>query len=191
MPFNRTYACKTLLSILRLRRGVGLGFLLLLFSSCTGLFMDRDKSNTARNNFDLLWKIIDERYCYFEEKDVDWDAIYQKYLHELIQYECGTYPQSECLFNTMTNMLEELRDGHVCLSDGFMTRTYKGWHHSYPENFDFARANAYKNSDRNTVYLNNETTVSVLPESVGYLRCPSFSDKFNRYDLDEAIARFE
>ena len=167
-----------------------LGWVLML-SSCTGLFMDGQKSNTVKNNFDLLWKIMDERYCYFEEKDVDWDAMYQQYMNELTRYGCGNDPQSDCLFNTMTNMLEELRDGHVSLSDGYMTRTYKGWHQSYSENFDFSRSNAYRNSDRHTVYLNNETTVSVLPEGVGYLRCPSFSDKFNRYDLDEALARLE
>ena len=170
---------------------------MLLFTSCTGLFMDEQKVSTAKSNFDLLWKIMDERYCYFAEKGVDWDAIYQKYMRELIQYECGTEPQSECLFNTMTYMLEELRDGHVSLSghvgfsDDYITRTYKGWHQSYSENFEHSHVNAYRNSDRHTVYLNNETTVSVLPEGIGYLRCPSFSDKFNRYDLYKALVRFD
>ena len=183
---------KSVSSVFKKTFGTALYGLSLLFCSCTGLFMDEQKSSTAKSNFDLLWKIMDERYCYFEEKDVDWDAMYQQYMRELIQFECGTDPRSECLFNTMTYMLEELRDGHVSLSNGFdPPRAYKGWHHSFPENFDFSRVNAYRNSDRHTVWLNKETSVSVLPEGVGYLRCSSFSDKFNRYDLDEALARFE
>ena len=187
MAFPSPYICKALHS---LTGGLGWGFLLLI-SSCTGLFMDEQKSSTAKSNFDLLWKIIDERYCFFEEKEVDWDAMYQKYLLELMEFECGTDPQSECLFHTMTYMLEELRDGHVSLSDGSRTQTFKGWHHSHPDNFSSNLVEKYRNGDRRTGYLNNETTLSVLPESIGYLRCPSFSDKFNRNDLDQAMARFQ
>jgi hypothetical protein len=152
--------------------------------------MDEQKSNTVKNNFDLLWKIIDERYCFFEEKDVDWNAIYDQYWRKLANYGNDSDPQSSHLFNTMADMLEELSDGHVSLSDGFTTRTFNGWHKSYPENFDLSRVNAYRNSDKRTTYLNNETTLSVLPEAIGYLRCPSFSDKFNRNELDQALTRF-
>ena len=161
---------------------------LLLFASCNSLFMDEQKPNTARNNFDLLWTIIDERYCYFEEKDIDWNRMYEIYGRDWDIH--GTDPESPHLFNTMANMLGELRDGHVSLDDGSTSSAYSGWHTPYPENFNSSLIRAYRNTDRQTVYLNNETSLSVLPESIGYLRCPSFSDKFNRHDLDDAMARF-
>jgi hypothetical protein len=161
----------------------------LLFTACNSLFMDEQKPNTARNNFDLLWKIIDERYCYFTEKDVDWNRMHQKYLRELGNSGCDNDPQSAHLFHTMASMLEELRDGHVTLDDGITSRTYSGWYSSHPENFNQSRINTYKNIG--TRDLNNETFFSILPGNIGYIRCPSFSDKFNRNDLDDAMGLFE
>ena len=31
--------------------------------------------NTPEGNFELLWKIIDEHYCFFEYKDIDWNLV--------------------------------------------------------------------------------------------------------------------
>ena len=153
--------------------------------------MDDQKPNTARNNFDLLWKIIDERYCFFEEKKVDWKRMHDQYWREALKSGNDQDPASPHLFNTMANMLEELRDGHVTLVDGFNTRTFSGWYSTYSENYEYNRVNTYRNSDKQTQRLENETTISILPEAIGYIRCPSFSDKFNRYELDQAMARFD
>ena len=157
---------------------------LLLLVSCNSLFMDEQKSNTPQNNLALLWEIIDERYCFFKEKDVDWKKMYDKYC---LNWE-GSDPRSPRLFETMTQMLEELRDGHVCLENAYNSSCYSGWYSNYPENFNFSRMNIYRNSRYN--YHNNETTFTVLPESIGYIRCPSFTEKFNRYELDNALAEF-
>jgi len=141
--------------------------------------MDEQKPNNAQNNFDLLWQIIDERYCFFEEKKVDWEAMYSKYSERITNLD----PLSPHLFHTMATMLEELRDGHISLDDGFSSRTYSGWYTPFPENFN----GAYRDSKLSTIYLNNDTYILVMPESIGYLRCPTFSDKFNRNDLDNAM----
>ena len=162
---------------------------LFLTASCNSLFMDEQKPNTAKNNFDLLWKIIDEGYCYFEEKDIDWEQIYYQYNKKLNFTRLE--PASPHLFNTMVEMLDELHDGHVCLNDGFNSYSFSGWHSSFPENYETNRMNMYRKQDYRTVYLANETTISVLPESIGYIRCPSFSNKFNRNDLDNAMSRFD
>ena len=192
------YIHKARLSLPQLGRRVGwgfrrCGFLLLLFilSSCSGIFLDEQKPNTAKNNFDLLWKIIDERYCFFEEKKVDWNRMYDKYWHELVSFGNDLEPVSPYLFDRMAFMLEELRDGHVSIYDGCTTRSFSGWYVPYPDNFIHGRIESYRNNDSRTRYLDNETTLSVLPESIGYIRCPSFSDKFNRNDLDRAMARLE
>ena len=179
------YSCKALRSLSRLwGRGL-LWLLMFLLSACTGLFMDEQKSNNAQNNFDLLWQIFDERYCFFEEKSVDWEAMYSKYSKDMIHLD----PHSPYLFYNMAAMLEELRDGHVTLDDGFSSRTYSGWYTPFPENFN----GAYRDSkvSTSTTYLNNDTYILVMPESIGYMRCPTFSDKFNRNDLDDAMASFK
>ena len=170
-----------------LGKGLSWGMLLLL-SSCNSLFLDEQKNNTAQNNFDLLWQVIDERYCFFEEKDVDWDQMYGYYHDEWLEY-CDNDPLSPCLFDAMASMLEELCDGHVCLNDGLNSRSFTGWYVPYPENFDQGRIHTYTGSRARMV--DNETSFSIQSESIGYLRCPSFSDKFNRNDLDNAMARFE
>ena len=192
IPFH-PYRCKALFSLPHLGGGSGWGLWLLLFflSSCTGFFMDEQKSNTAKNNFDLLWKIIDERYCFFEEKEIDWNRIYDEYWRELANIGDDLDTESSYLFDTMASMLEELRDGHVSLDNGFTTRSFSGWHVPYPDNLRSSLIEIYRGSDKRTRYLNNDMTVSVLPESIGYIRCPSFSDKFNRNDLDQAMARFD
>ena len=191
IPFH-PYSRKALSSFPRMggMSGWGLGLLLFL-SSCSGLFMDEQKPNTAKNNFDLLWKIVDERYCYFEEKKVDWQQTYDDRWRELANFVDELDAASPHLFDMMASMLEELRDGHVCLSDGFITRSFSGWHVHYPENFNSSRIVPYRNSDPRTRNLDNDMTVSILPDSIAYIRCPSFSDKFNRIDLDRAMARLE
>ena len=165
-----------------LESGSGWRFLLviLLLPACNGLFIDEQKANTAQNNFDLLWQIMDERYCFFEEKGVDWDAMYAKYSKYANDHRYS-------LFAPMADMLEELHDGHVSLDDGFISRTYSGWYKAFPENLN----GSYREGKMPTTYLNNESYIFILPESIGYLRCPSFSDKFNRNDLDDAMAMFK
>ena len=44
-------------------------------------------NNSPQGNFDALWSLIDERYCFFsharEEFGLDWDAVRQKYSEEV------------------------------------------------------------------------------------------------------------
>jgi len=162
---------------------------LLLLSACNGLFIDDQKANTLQNSADLLWQIFDERYCFFDEKGVDWNQMYDKYCRDWENIKGRHDPPFRELFSKMSNMLEELRDGHVTLDNGFTSQTYTGWYTPFPENFETSRINTYKKE--HIKYLDNGTTFSVMPESVGYLRCPSFSDKFNRNDLDNAMVVFK
>jgi len=49
----------------------------LLFSSC--FEEDAQQPNTKRGNFEALWKIMDEHYCFFEYKNVDWNEVHARY----------------------------------------------------------------------------------------------------------------
>ena len=44
-----------------------------LLSSCV---TEDAFDDTQKGNFEALWKIMDEHYCFFEEKGVDWDSVH-------------------------------------------------------------------------------------------------------------------
>ena len=79
-----------------------------LLSSC---IREEEVTNTPQGNFEALWKIIDEQYCFLEYKQIDWNAIHDKY-SKLITNTMS----SEGLFEVLGNMLNELKDGHVNLA---------------------------------------------------------------------------
>jgi hypothetical protein len=156
--------------------------------SCNGIFMDEEPADNPRNNFNLLWQIIDERYCFFEEKRIDWDSIYRKYSPAIPQ-EINTNDNiDDRLFDILARMLLELKDGHVTLSNDAEVRAYNGWYIPYPDNFNESIILRYYNN--RTQHLDNGMTFTLLSESVGYVRCPSFSDKINRHELDQALSAF-
>ena len=45
----------------------------------TGCIGEEDYANDPVGNFEQLWKIIDEQYCFLEAKGIDWDAVRDKY----------------------------------------------------------------------------------------------------------------
>ena len=78
-------------------------FVLLGFTSC---IREENYSNDPEGNFNQLWRIIDEQYCYLDYKNIDWYAIGEKYRQRL------TDPMTnENLFEVMDSMLYQLKDG--------------------------------------------------------------------------------
>ncbi len=171
-------------------------WVIVLLGSCQGMFMDTQESNTPQNNFDLLWKIFDEHYCFFEEKGVDWNRTYSDYNYTLQAYanENSIYTNnqedasSEFLFSLMTSMLFELRDGHITISNNKETHSYNGWYIGYMENYDEGLVNQYRN--QSVVQLDYSIWMTVLSNDIGYIRYPSFSEKINRSALDQAMSIF-
>lgn len=61
-------------------------------------------------NFDKLWNVFNDRYANFALKNIEWDAIYTKY-RPLI----NKHTSNDSLFKVCSQMLLELKDGHVNL----------------------------------------------------------------------------
>ena len=58
-------------------RWLGVALMILpLLSSC---IREEEFNNSPQGNFEALWKIIDEQYCFLDYKQIDWDAIHDKY----------------------------------------------------------------------------------------------------------------
>ena len=70
---------------------------LIVLSSCVE---EQQFSNTARGNFEACWKIINDRYCFFEYKNVDWDEVYDRY-----EKKIESPMQVDSLFYLLSDML--------------------------------------------------------------------------------------
>ncbi len=93
---------------------------------------DEPERYSANENFDMLWRIVDEHYCFFEYKNIDWDEVGERYRKQM--REKGSMTQTE-FFDFLASMLAELRDGHVNLSSSFDVSRYWIWE-QYPVNYD-------------------------------------------------------
>ncbi|MDE5687242.1 MAG: S41 family peptidase [Paramuribaculum sp.] len=139
--------------------------------------------NDAAGNFDLLWKTVDEHYCFFEEKGVDWEAVGQKYRAQITP---GTGQRA--LFRIMSDMLDELRDGHVNLSSPFETSYYRKWWSDYPQNYN------ERIVQEHYLYFNYASLGGIdyylLPCNVGYIRWPSFDYSLGAGNIDNILVQF-
>lgn len=136
----------------------------LLFVSCHSI---EEQPNNPRGNFEQLWQILDEHYCFFSYKDIDWDAIHTEYAHKI--YSDMT---SRELFDVCADMLAELKDGHTNLSAPFETSYYRAWWSDYPQNFDSRLIEQYY---FNFNYLSlGSIKYGILPQNVGYIYYGSF-----------------
>lgn len=153
-----------------------------LLSLCSCHHID-SWDNDPVGNFEALWTIVDEHYCFFKGKRVDWDEVYSRY-RPRIHKEMN----SEELFTICAEMLNELRDGHVNLSSGFNTSYYTKWWSDYPQNYNERLVQQY--------YLNfrekhiGSVTYAMLPENIGYLRYPSFLSDLGHSNINAILADF-
>lgn len=130
-----------------------------------------------QGNFDALWTVVDEHYCFFAEKDVDWNEVRHRYSSRISP---GMTPQE--LFGVCADMLNELRDGHTNLSAPFNTSYYRAWWSDYPQNFDMRLIQQYYfNFNYNSV---GAITYGVLPQNVGYIYYSTFSSAIGEGNLD-------
>ena len=88
--------------------------LLVILATLASCVDEQEHENTPQGNFEALWQIIDEHYCFFDYKDIDWNSIYNIY-----KVRASDNINREQLFEVLTDMLSELRDGHVNLYSAF------------------------------------------------------------------------
>ena len=151
----------------------------LVFSSCHEI---EEYPNTTVGNFEQLWQLFDEHYCFFREKGVDWDAVHDKYAPR------AAACQSEReLFSVCSDMIGELRDGHVNLSSWFDTYYYRAWWSDYPQNYDARIVR------ENYLYFKYDQVGSVsfaiLPDNIGYVRIPSFESGLGESNMDAILSK--
>lgn len=155
------------------------GTLMLLMQSCL-VNDDLKMQNSHKENFDALWRVIDEHYCFFDYKGVDWDSVYHHYAprvsENMSEYE---------LYKLCSEMLDVLQDGHVNLVTPFATSYYRDWFEAYPVNYDERVVREhYLHFD----YLQSGGIVyQKLRENIGYINYSSFNNSIGNYELDNIL----
>lgn len=168
---------------------VVLGAAAVVLGGCTHAFENAPYENTPVGNVEALWHIIDEKYCFVEEKGVDWDAIHTQYIDSAKQLDPEDKELNIKLFDLMAGMLNELHDGHVNLYTSFDVSSSTEWYEGYPENYDSEIISTY--------YLNGARRAGGLyynkidNDRIGYIYYGSFSSSFGSANMYYVLRSFE
>ena len=125
---------------------------------------------------------MDEHYCFFDEKGVNWDEVHTKY-----QKQLNAGMSDAHLFEVCANMLSELKDGHVNIFSSFNMARNWSWHEDYPENYDELLINNYLGTDYK---IASSLRYKILDDNVGYLQYSSFQSDFGAGNIDQVLLEF-
>ena len=140
---------------------------------------DKEMPDTPQGNFEALWKIMDEHYCFFDAKGVNWDKIHDKY-----RVQISSMMTDDQLFEVFGNMIGELKDGHTNLSSASDYARYWNWHEDYPRNFS---------DTLQRIYMGNDYKIAagmyyrILDDNIGYIYYGSFENGIGDGNLDEIL----
>mgnify|MGYP004515732119 FL=1 len=139
--------------------------------------------DNPRGNFEALWKIVDEHYCFFDYKKeqygLDWNAVYDKYSRQIADDMTDSQ-----LFEVLGNMLGELKDGHVNMYSSWDVARNWSWHENYPSNLSDTLINRYLSTDYR---IASGMRYRILDDNIGYIRLPSFASAMGEGNLDEIL----
>jgi hypothetical protein len=157
-------------------------FLSLFFIWCSCDVSD-EYTTDPHDNFEALWKLIDEKYCFFDYKAIDWDAVYEKYRVQIH----ATMDRYE-LFSVLGKMLTELQDGHTNLISSFSTSPSWNRDEGYPDNFNPVVLQKYLGDDYRSI---QDLSYCILRNHFGYIYYGSFSSPVSEADLDDLFSFFK
>ena len=141
-----------------------------------------DFEDTPQGNIDALWTILDENYCYFDYKDINWDSIGTSY-----RARVTPTMTKDALFDLMAQMLAELKDGHVNLIATHDITRYWSWKEDYPPNFNI---NIIDDVYLSTDYASTSSMkYKILEDNVGYIYYGSFSNPVSNSGLSQILNR--
>ena len=159
---------------------------LLLASCLLTACLDDDQleqDDSLRGNFEAFWQTLDEHYCFFDEKGVDWEGVHRKYAP---LFNDSIKTQFE-LFSVLDEMVDTLRDGHINVYAPFNIARYWSWYEDYPANYDDNLVREYY-LGTNYWYTAGMQYVMYRRDSVAYVRYSSFNSTIGATNLDYILA---
>lgn len=156
----------------------------LTFSSCQRAIVGQDGwSSDPMTNFDYIWTECDEKYSYFDLKEVDWNQMY-------IDYSAKIYPEmsEDSLFHVLGGLFTELKDDHTNLITPFNISRY-GVKYNSQDNYDYRIVLENYLSDP---YRTGPFTTDFLAgDSIGYIRFSSFTGSVGSENIDYILEKFQ
>ncbi|MBI9059579.1 MAG: S41 family peptidase [Labilibaculum sp.] len=155
------------------------------FFSCEDAMFEKDLASTdPMTNFEYLWTQCNEKYSYFELKNIDWDQIKTKYSAKI-----SNDMSEEALFTVLGDMLTELKDDHTNLISDFNI-SFFGVDQLGQDNYDSRIVkDQYLSED---YYISGPFTHDFLANNeVGYIRFGSFTGTVDNTNLDFILNRYK
>lgn len=137
--------------------------------------------NDPEGNFEALWSIIDQHYCFLDFKSktigLDWERIHQQYRQRI-------HPSMDRhqLFEVLAEMLAELQDGHVNLYAPADIGRNWSWYEDFPNNFSQELQDQYLGTNYK---ISAGIQYRILEDNTGYATVSSFQHELGEGNLDE------
>lgn len=157
---------------------------LFLFNSCMDEPVDYPNTNTG--NFEALWKIIDTKYCFLDYKNINWDSIH--YVYQKTLKDDATEIQ---LFDLLSDMLAELKDGHVNLFSSFDRSRYWNWYTDYAANYNSELIYTERYLGDNYRIAGGFKYRKIANDSIGYINYSSFMNSFSNANMRYILTEFK
>ena len=139
--------------------------------------------NSPKGNFEALWKIMDEHYCFFDYKrqayGLDWNEVRARYCNRI-----DATMNSDQPFEVLSEMLAEVRDGHVNLTSTGDFSRYWSWKEGYPANSSDTLYRRYLGTDYK---IASGLSYRILDDNIAYVRYESFQDGIGEGNLDKML----
>ncbi len=153
--------------------------------SCEKALFENDLASTnPKDNFEYLWNQCNEKYSYFDVKNIDWDVVKSEYVAKIYDEM-----SEDSLFNVLGAMLTELRDDHTNLISNFNVSTFRV-DYLGQDNFDWRIIeDHYLNRD---YYITGPFLHNFLDnKEIGYVRFPSFPGTVDADNLNFVLNRYK
>lgn len=166
-------------------------FIYTLFYSIASLFAftacvtEEVEDNSRMGNFESLWRVLDEHYCFFDYKaqtyGLDWNKVRDTYRQRI-----SSQMSNKQLFEVLSEMTYELRDGHVNLSAAHNVSRYGRWFDDFPMNQSDSLERIYLGRAEDYQQASG-LKYRILRNNVGYVRCTTFEYNFGDGNLQEML----
>ena len=159
--------------------------LIATLSACGEAFIGDDIENTPENNFKMLWKEHDLWFAHFENKNIDWQAQYEKYYPQIT-----SQTTADELWDILTQMMSVLSDAHSQLK----WRNHRYFNSADPGVFEAAKlfdlgvvsdylTDKGFNTDKQFYY-------GKLSDNIGYIYITNFRGKYVE-EIESIVSDFE
>lgn len=158
-------------------------FILLLTVSCSKILVKPNIADSPQKTFNQLWGDINDKYVFFEYKNINWDSVKQVY-EPLIYAEM----ENEELYDVLGDMILTLRDGHTSIYTPFDTCKYyfyKGVSNNFNSNFVLSTY-----LEPNNVKTTESIKHCLLNNSIAYLYYPSFKNDLTQEGMNEILGKY-